>query len=888
MKTAEQRKTHDHHRQGLTEAEAAASRKEHGANLLTTAAPKSFWRLFIGNLGDPVIRILLCALVIHLFFVFRGGDWVETVGIAISVFLAALISTLSERGSEAAFRRLSEECDRSEIRVLRDGVWRQIGMEEIVVGDVIRLSAGEQIPADGYVIRGTLGVDQSAMTGENREVEKCPSADRSKNPNGRSAVLRGCPILTGEADVLVFSVGDATFLGQISGELRMETRESPLKLRLTKLAKQISRLGYCAAALVALAYLFHVFWMDSGFEPHAVAMKLRDLSFLGHHLLEAFMMGLTVVVLTVPEGLPLMISVVLSANIRRMTRDQVLVRKPVGIEAAGSMNLLFTDKTGTLTEGKMSVCSILSADGKEFSSYGDLRRKAPALAELYDVSCRYNTDALWSEGKILGGNATDRAMLASVPQTGESTWEIVSRLPFDSSRKYAMVALRKGVRGRLCLIKGAPELLLPSVRYAYVGEGRVVEFSPFSFAFLRKIEEMTARGGRVLLLAEGDGAERDSFGALTLIAAVLLRDRIRPEARGAVTQLREAGVGVIMITGDHPATARSIAEECGLLTRSRNLVLTGEELSGLSDAELSERIPHLAAVARALPSDKSRLVRLAQERELVVGMTGDGVNDAPALKRADVGFAMGSGTRVARDAGDIVILDNNLSSIARAVLYGRTIFKSIRKFITLQLTMNFCAVGVSMIGPFVGFSAPVTVVQMLWINIIMDTLGGLAFAGEAPMASTMKEKPKKRDEAILNGYMIDQILFLGSVTVGLCMTFLLHPTLRALFRETPDRLCHLTAFFALFIFTSVFNCFNARTDRLRLFAGVLRNRMFLGIMFLIGVVQILFIYLGGSVLRTMPLLPRELWQTLALSLIVFPAEWIRKLIWRLRGKSGGF
>ncbi len=583
-----------------------------------------------------------------------------------------------------------------------------------------------------------------------------------------------------------------------------------------------------------------------------------------------------------------MIAVVLSANIRRMIRDQVLVRKPVGIEAAGSMNLLFTDKTGTLTEGKMSVCSILGADGAEYTSYSDLKKRAPLLAGQYEFSCRYNTASAWSEGKVLGGNATDRALLSSIPPASLGMWEVLERLPFDSAKKYAAVSLR-GERGqRRVLVKGAPERLISSVRYAYVGEGRVAAFAPFSYSFLRRIEEMTAGGGRVLLLAEGEQMTDGAFGELTLIGAVLLRDPIRREARGAIRQLRGAGIHVVMITGDHPATARSIAEECGLLTKTCDLVVTGEELAAMSDEALGERLSRLAVVARALPSDKSRLVRLAQEKDLVVGMTGDGINDAPALKRADIGFAMGSGTHVARDAGDIIILDNNLSSIARAVLYGRTIFKSIRKFITLQLTMNFCAVGVSMIGPFVGIDAPVTVVQMLWINIIMDTLGGLAFAGEAPLDSYMREKPKRRDEPILNGYMIHQILLLGGFTVGLCLTFLLHPTLCALFRQTPNRLCQLTAFFALFIFTSVFNCFNARTDRLRLFAGVSRNRAFRGIMLLVCLTQILFVYLGGSVLRTMPLTPRELGTTLLLSLSVFPAELLRKLLWRMGGKQEGF
>ena len=883
MKTAEKIKLS----KGLSEEDVAISRAEHGENRMSEQKQKSFLRHFFGNLGDPIIRILLCALGVNLFFVFRGGDIVETVGIAVSVFLATLISTLSERGSEAAFRRLSEECAKATARVWRGGVLRELPIEELVVGDRVLVSAGEQIPADGFVLSGELRVDQSSMTGENREISKAPGADRRKTPEARSTVLRGCPVLSGEAEIEIFAVGDATFLGQISREVQMQTRESPLKLRLSKLAKQISRLGYLAAVLVALAYLFHSFYIESGMRPEVILLKLRDTPYLLHHLLHAFMLGLTVIVVAVPEGLPMMIAVVLSANIRRMIRDQVLVRTPVGIESAGSMDLLFTDKTGTLTEGKMSVGAILLADGEDHSSFASLRRSSSALSELYAISCRHNTSAVRSEGAILGGNATDRALLASLPTDGR-TYRVCDQLPFDSERKFSAVSL-DGAPARY-FIKGAPERLFPYLRYALDGRGVRRPFGALSAEFFRRLSTMTEGGGRVLLLAIGDRmpSRAGDFGELTLLCAVLLHDPIRPQAKNAVRSLQGAGIQVVMITGDHRATARQIAEKTGILTSARSLILESEELAKISDEELTKLLPRLAVVARALPSDKSRLVRVAQSAERVVGMTGDGVNDAPALKRADVGFAMGTGTSVAREAGDVIILDNDLSSIAKAVLYGRTIFKSIRKFITLQLTMNLAAVGVSMIGPFVGVNAPVTVVQMLWINIIMDTLGGLAFAGEPPLPSYMKEKPKRRDEPILNGYMVHQIVFLGLFSIGLCLFFLLHPFVGSHFRAAPDDLCLLTAFFALFIFTSVLHCFNARTDRLRLLAGISKNRAFLGIIALVCFVQILFIYLGGSVLRTMPLTPSELRFTLLLSLLVLPAEFLRKILWRLSGKKGGF
>ena len=871
---------------GLTDEQAAHSAEQHGKNIMSRQKKKSFIAHFLSNLNDPVIRILLMALAVNFVFVFFGGDIFETVGIGISVLLATLISTASERGSQAAFERLSEECGRVSARVIRNGRLCSIPAEDVVVGDILMVGAGEGIAADGFVIEGRIGVDQSAMTGESREVEKTPSHGRERGPNEKNTALRGCSVLFGEAAIEVFAVGDNTFLGQISKEVQTDTRDSPLKLRLSVLSKQISRLGYLAAALVALAFLFNNFFIDSGFRAELILMKLRDTPYLLENLLHAFMLGLTVIVVAVPEGLPMMIAVVLSANIKQMIRDNVLVRKPVGIEAAGSMNILFTDKTGTLTEGKMSVEKIFTCCGEHSDPQG-LMANEPLSAELYALSCRYNSDCKETDGEAVGGNATDRALYLSASGLSvKASVTVAEKIAFDSGKKYSAVRL-SGEKGRV-LLKGAPEVLLPHIRYAYDRKG-VVSFSKYSYEFLKKINSVTLSGGRVIFIAESarmpDGR---AFPELTLVCAVLLRDKVRPEARGAVSELRGAGIQVVMITGDAKETATAIAKETGIINSERNIVLTGEELAGIDDAELSRILPKLSAVARALPSDKSRLVRVSQAKELVVGMTGDGINDAPALKLSDVGFAMGGGTHVAKEAGDIIILDGNLSSIAKAVLYGRNIFKSIRKFITLQLTMNFCAVGVSMIGPFIGVEAPVTVVQMLWINIIMDTLGGLAFAGEAPLPSCMKERPKRRDEPILNRYMINQIILLGGFTIGLYIFFLLSPSIGARFRGADGDLYLLTAFFALFIFTSVFNCFNARTDRLKLFSGLSKNRVFIAIMLLISVVQIVFIYLGGSVLRTAPLLAEELLFTLLLALSVFPFDFIRKLLWRLLGKKGGF
>ena len=889
---------------GLTTEQAEHSRRTHGENRLTERKKIGFWRYFVSNLNDPVIRILLIALGLHLLLMFRSSDWVETIGIAASVLLATVISTVSQMGSESAFARLQAEGESVRCRVLRDGAVCELSREEVVVGDVVLLGAGEHISADGVIVEGELTLDQAALTGESREVAKRAGGLDSGEPGDEASLFRGCAVLGGAGKMVVRSVGDATVLGGISQEVQEQTRESPLKLRLSKLAGQISVLGYVAAVLVAVAFLFHAFVIDSGFRGEIIRMKLYDIPYLLDTLLNALMLGLTVVVVAVPEGLPMMVAVVLSANMRHMVKDHVLVRKPAGIEAAGSMDLLFTDKTGTLTDGKLTVGRYLMGDGAVYDSLDDVKKAGRVRFERYLLGAHYAVGAAVgvrqeagearrgrrTTGGVrcaIGGNATDRALLTSVLDYAPPTARVIDRLPFDSARKYA-AAMLETESGPVTVIVGAPELLLPYMATYLDGAGRACPLD--RTAFFDRLRQYAARGERVVVMAVSDGTAAPSapatgrFGPMSLLCALTLADRLRPEAAEAVRRLQGAGVQVVMITGDGPDTAERIARACGICNEKTDLVLTGAELAARSDHQLKQLLPRLAVVARALPTDKSRLVRVAQEQERVVGMTGDGINDAPALRRADIGFAMGSGAAVAKEAGDILILDDNLASIVKAVLYGRTIFKSIRKFITLQLTMNFCAVGVSMIGPFIGVNAPVTVVQMLWINLIMDTLGGLAFAGEAPLASYLSERPKRRDEPILCRYMINEILFLGGYTIGLCLLFLKHPALCAQFRTTPDDLCHLTAFFALFIFASVFNCFNARTDRLRPFAGLAKNRAFLGIMAAVLIVQIVFVYLGGSVLRTMPLTAGELGLTAVLALSVLPAEKVRGLLWRARGR----
>ena len=890
---------------GLSPEEVERSRQLYGSNELTRHKRAGFWRQYLSSFGDPIIKILLVALAINIVFLFRNFDWYESAGIAIAVFLATFVSTLSEYGSESAFAKLQEESSRTSCRVRRNGVLVSLPVGELVTGDVVHLQAGERIPADGVLVSGTLRVDQSALNGESREAAKEPDPDgESDDLLSKSGLFRGAVVCSGEGILLVRRVGDSTFYGGLAREVQEETRESPLKIRLAGLAKTISRLGYVAAGLVAAADLFHSLILDKGFQAAQIMAQFSQPSVVFGHVLHALTLAITVVVVAVPEGLPMMITVVLSSNMRRMLKDHVLVRKLVGIETSGSLNILFTDKTGTLTRGQLEVSRFVDAQGNEYRTPADLKRKR-GLWELARLSCYYNSDSLLSAGQVLGGNATDRALMSYIlgRQTMPLGYTVTSRVPFDSARKWSAAeitadsgtdtAVLKTVFGpgtrRLTLIKGAPEKIL-SACDRYVDSKGTVQPLDNTMMLKSAWAEMTGHAMRVLALAVSEEPVPGSggFSRLILLGLTGIRDEVRPEARGAISQVRGAGIQVVMMTGDNRETAAAIARSSGLLEQNSppEAILTSGELAELTDQQVKERLPSLRVVARAMPADKSRLIRLSQELGLVAGMTGDGINDAPALKKADVGFAMGSGTEVAKEAGDIVILDDNFASIAKAILYGRTIFKSIRKFIIFQLTMNLCAVGISIIGPFIGIDTPVTVIQMLWINIIMDTLAGLAFAGEPPLKEYMREPPKKRDEPVLNRYMLNQIVCMGLFTVGLCVAFLKLDWFKPLFRYGADPIYLMTAFFALFIFTGIFNSFNARTHRVNLLAHLHRNPAFVGIMALVAAIQLLLIYYGGSLFRTAGLTPRELLTVLLIAFLVVPADGARKLILRLTHHKG--
>ena len=858
---------------GLTDEEVVVSRSKYGTNSLTQKESDTFFKLLIETLGDPIIKILLIALGIKVVFLIKDFDWYETVGIVIAIFIASFISSISEYGSSKAFKRLQEESSLIKCLVIRNGRVEEIPIDDVVVGDIVKISSGEKVCADGTIIEGTVSVDESILNGESKEKELTKG----------QAIYRGTIITLGEGKFVVQKVGDSTFYGHIASELQVKEEPSILKQRLSKLAKNISILGYIASVVVALSYLFNKIAIQNNFNISLMIETITNYKIMFGYILHALTLAVTLIVVAVPEGLPMMITLVLSSNMKRMLKDNVLVRRLVGIETSGNLNILFTDKTGTLTNGRMDVIGILDCDNHEYSNLIEITGN---YKNLIKDSLIYNNDSSIDKGKIIGGNITDKAILRFCNENKDSRVKILDKIEFNSKNKYAISLIERNNK-RIKLIKGAPEIVVDSCNKYYNSHTNSIEVLDRKKVY-NSILKYTSAGIRVIGLAiSSDKYSINYLKNSVLLGFVLLKDEVRDDAKEAVNRAQNAHIQVVMMTGDNKDTAYSIAKEVGIITSKSDLVLTSEELNKMSDEDIKINLDKIKVIARALPTDKSRMVRLSQELSLVVGMTGDGVNDAPALKKADVGFAMGSGTEVSKEASDIVILDNRFTSITNAVLYGRTVFKSIRKFIICQLTINLCTLLVSIIGPFIGIPVPVTVIQMLWINMIMDTLSGLAFSYEPALAEYMEEYPKNKNENIINKYMLNEILVTGIYSTIVCILFLKNSYIQSFFRQSPNNEYIMTAFFGLLIFISIFNSFNARTHRLNIFANILNNKAFIIIMSFVIAMQLYLIYFGGSLFRTSGLQLKEFIVMFILTLSIIPLDFIRKIIYKKFNKNIG-
>lgn len=888
---------------GLNDEQVKSSKEKYGDNRLTEQKRETFWQKLLGNFGDPMIKILCVALLLNVIFMclhyFAGiGDteWYETVGIAAAVIIATFVSTYSEYNNENAFQKLQEEASLIKCKIYRNGEIAEIPINDIVVGDCILLQSGDKIPADGIIVDGNISVDQSVLNGESKEAKKIAvpenyvDKDEAMDFLNQYKVFRGAVVCNGNAVMEVTTVGDKSVYGQIASELQIDDdRESPLKVKLAKLANGISKFGYIGGVAIAVAYLVQSMLINGGSGPAAYFSQPDLFLKIFQDLVQAVMFAVVIIVMAVPEGLPLMIAIVSSLNMKKMLKDNVLVRKVNGIETAGSLNILFSDKTGTITKGKLEAVIFLDGKGTESKTYSDINSKT---GEMLSLALKHNTNAVVTgsgeKTKVVGGNPTERAVLAYVADAEDNfNVSTVASIPFNSTNKYSATSV-KGDK-TLTLIKGAPEKLLQKCKYYYDENGNKVKFD--GKVLNEKIDELANKAIRVLAVATADEMLKDDAlpdGEWTLIGVLGIRDEVRPESVTAIKEVRSAGVQVVMITGDRKETAVAIAKDAGLLTEKTDLVFTSDELAKMSDDEIKKVIPNIRVVARALPTDKSRLVRLAQELNLVVGMTGDGVNDSPALKKADVGFAMGGGTEVAKEASDIVILDDNFSSIDKAILYGRTIFNNIRKFIVFQLSINISAVLISFVMPLLELSNPLSITQILWVNLVMDTLAALALGGEPALRRYMREKPKRRDESIVSKAMKSQ-LAVSTVWTFLLSFFIL---ISQLWSESPlwnffrhnnsgsgkDNIYLLTGYFCFFIFIAVFNSLNVRTEKLNVFDNIGGNKGYFKIMGIIVIVQVAMTYLGQQIFDCYGLTWQEWIVVLVMAVSIIPVDLIRKAI----------
>jgi P-type Ca2+ transporter type 2C len=735
------------------------------------------------------------------------------------------------------------------------------------------------VAVDGVLLSGSVKLDQAALNGESEEAEKMPApADFAWGTEtdflSPYRLYRGSVVVEGQGLMRAEKVGDKSIYGQLTQELKESERDSPLKVKLKNLAHKISYFGYTGAILIFFAVLLHKMFLAGG-----LAAYLADTPRLFADMLQALILAIIIIVMAVPEGLPLMIAIVSSLNMKKMLNDHVLVRKLTGIETAGSLNLLFTDKTGTITKGQLEVVGFLTGSLEEYRSFSALPK---ALKQDTYANAVLNTSAVVTEDNIVGGNITERALNRYIGSyradrtPGRHHFE-----PFNSANKYSYAVVTDMPDGpAYTLIKGAPEKLLQACSTYCDKEGKHRPLTEeMKKALDDRMVELAGKAIRMLALCTYDKAAEKGHvpdRGLTLTGVLAIRDEVRPEAVEAIAKVQKAGVQIVMITGDRKETAVAIAKDAGLLREPKDLVWTSQELGAMSDEEIKLSLRHLRVVSRALPMDKLRLVRLAQEMNLVVGMTGDGVNDSPALKRADVGFAMGSGTEVAKEAGDIVILDDNFLSIKQAILYGRTIYNSICKFITFQLSINFSAVLINFIAPFIGVERPLTIIQILWINLVMDTLAALAFGGEPALDRYLDEAPKQRSAPLVSRTMLQTLTASGLWMTAMAVLFFKWPVIDHLFRSAPNHIYTYTGFFCVYIFMAVINAFNVRSEGLNLLDHITKNPAFLYVMGLIVVIQVALTFVGGRVLRTAPLNGKEWCVVIGLSLTILVADLLRK------------
>lgn len=868
---------------GLTSKEAEESKSKYGTNALAKKETKPVFSMFLDALGDFWIKVLCGALAIKIVLTVvgvifpalsNGNDAIEIVSILFAIMLATFFSTVSEYRNTTRSEALQEEYNKTYAKVIRDGKLISILTSEIVKGDIVLVQAGDKVPADGLIRSGSIKVSQAALNGEPRDENKTETSidDEAASSDYKSAhkVFMGSVVTSGEAYVEVTVVGDSSELGKIAASLAGNDenedgqRKDTSSLKLEVVGNGIGKLGVSAAAIASILHIALGITRASG-AVTAVGIVLL--------VAEAIMLMASIVIMAVPEGLPMMNSLVQSMNTESMYKKNILVSHKAAFSDSAYMDVLFSDKTGTITQGNLSLVEFILGSGDIVQDIPDKK-----FIELITL----NNLAKVSEGKAIGSNNMDRELLNYAMKHGykeedKDASKVKKVNGFDSEKKCATVDMADG----RILWKGATENIINNVTHYIDAGGNKKAFTKESKdAVVNTMEKQAERTMKLLSVAEINGNET------VLYAVLCLRDNVRDDAVETVDVLNTAGIQVVMVTGDSEDTAVAIAKEAGIFKdNGHDIVLTHDELEAMPDEELKDKIKDLRVVSRAKPLDKKRLVSVAQELEHVCGMTGDGVNDAPALKQADVGFAMGDGTAVAQEAGDVVILNNSLTSIKDCVLNSRTMAKSVSKFLIFQLTVNISTLLMNILAPILGWMEPFSIVEILWINLIMDTLAALAFGGEPILDRYMDEPPAKRTDNILTGYIKSAIgvsaifITIGSIII-LENAFGILDFVKPLGygvsidKDTYDR----TFMFAFFIYSIIFNSLNTRSEKFNLFEHIGQNKKFGIVMGSIFVLQTVLLRFGGQVFGTTPLTLKGYVVAACLALLIIPVDMVRKAV----------
>lgn len=837
---------------GLTDEQVKQSREQHGRNVLTPPQRTSLWKLYLDKYRDPIIQILLVAAFVSLILAFIEKNYMETIGIFVAVFLATTVGFYFERDAAKKFNLLTALSEEQPVKVRRNGKVMEIPRHDVVVGDVVLVEVGDEVPADGeLIVCNDLQINESTLTGE-------PVTEKSLEGGGdgaypRNVILRSTMVMNGRGEFVVTAVGDATEIGKVAKKSTEQTSvETPLHMQLDKLAKMISKVGSVVSVAAFFIFLIH----DILTNP---AWGGKDYFYMAEIVLKYFMMAVTLIVMAVPEGLPMAITLSLALNMRRMLKSNNLVRKLHACETMGAVTVICTDKTGTLTQNKMQVSALELKQGDE---------------ALLDTAIALNSTAELNDGKPIG-NPTESALLLWLDAQGKDYEElrrqvnVLKQLPFSTERK--MMATLAEVDGETYLfVKGAPEIVMKKC----IIEDRMLRQSAeeldewqhkamrtLAFAY-KKVETSIMRTSRT------STAEVVAFldaNDLQLQAIAAIADPIRPDVPAAVQECRHAGIEVKVVTGDTAATALEIGKQIGVfedepenigadgsLTSLDQQMITGEQWEALSDEEAYERAKDIRVMSRARPTDKQRLVAMLQKRGEVVAVTGDGTNDAPALHYAHVGLSLGSGTSVAKEASDMTLLDDSFKSIANAVMWGRSLYRNLQRFLFFQLVVNVAALLLVLGGSVIGTEMPLTVTQILWVNLIMDTFAALALASLPPSHEVMKEKPRKASDFIINKSIGFGILFCGIVFFLVMFALLVYCERRG---KGGVDVHELTMFFTTFVMIQFWNLFNAKAlmSHHTAFRHFLKDKGMILVLVLVLVGQWIIVTFGGEMFRTTPL-----------------------------------